>query len=49
MRLYKNWFVHNMFGHPLMQIFEMLGWKNWSKGVHDGTLPVKSNSTVKEK
>ena len=24
-RIYKNWPMHNLIGHPLMQIFEWLG------------------------
>ena len=35
----KNWFCHNMFGHPAMQILNMLGLRNLAKKAHDGTLP----------
>lgn len=38
-KLYKNWFVHNVYGHPLMQILNMLGKEDWAKTVHDETLP----------
>ena len=38
-KLYKNWFVHNMLGHPLMQIFNMLGFRLIASYIHDCTLP----------
>ena len=38
-KLYKNWFVHNMLGHPLMQIFNMLGFRQIASYIHDCTLP----------
>ena len=42
-KYYKNWFVHNTVGHPLMQILNMCGKPNWAKTIHDGTLPSKEN------
>ena len=46
-RLYKNWFVHNMFAHPLSEavywVIRPLGRKradNISGWVHDVTVPV---------
>lgn len=36
---YKNWWVHNIIGHPLMQILNALGMKSLAKIVHDSTLP----------
>lgn len=38
-RLYQNWTVHNLIGHPLMQIFELLGMSKIATRVHDETLP----------
>ena len=38
-KLYKNWFVHNMLGHPLMQVFNMLGFSRIASYIHDCTLP----------
>lgn len=44
-KIYKNWFVHNMFGHPLMELSKFLSFFNpaLSKYLqtkfHDGTLP----------
>ena len=38
-RIYKNWPVHNLIGHPLMQIFEWLGMPEIATRVHDETLP----------
>ena len=38
-RIYKNWPMHNLIGHPLMQIFEWLGMPEIATRVHDETLP----------
>ena len=38
-KLYKNWAVHNIIGHPLMQIFLWLRMQRMAKKVHDSTLP----------
>jgi hypothetical protein len=38
-KLYKNWTVHNVLGHPLMQFFILLHMPITAKKVHDGTLP----------
>lgn len=40
-KYYKNWFIHNMLGHPFMQIFNMLGYPTFANKIHDGTLPPK--------
>ena len=37
--VYKNWFVHNIFAHPLMQILNMVGLDSIAVIVHDSTLP----------
>ena len=39
-KIYKNWAVHNLIGHPLMQIFYMINMRITAKYVHDKTLPV---------
>jgi hypothetical protein len=37
--IFKNWIVHNLFGHPLAEIAKWLfGAKGW-RFFHDGTLP----------
>lgn len=41
-RLYKNWFVHNCFGHPLMYFAAILFSVELSKLIHDSTLPPKN-------
>ena len=41
-RIYKNWPVHNLIGHPLMQIFEWLGMPEIATRVHDETLPANA-------
>ena len=38
-RIYQNWTVHNLIGHPLMQIFELFGMSKIATRVHDETLP----------
>jgi hypothetical protein len=39
--IYKNWFVHNVIAHPLMQILKPVSGK-LSTMVHDSTLPIES-------
>lgn len=46
-RMYKNWTVHNLLGHPIAQIAYMLAWcfvgadraRDISARVHDMTVP----------
>lgn len=35
----RVWYVHNLVGHPLMQILVMLGLRKWGFYVHDVTVP----------
>ena len=44
-RIYKNWPMHNLIGHPLMQIFEWLGMPEIATRVHDETLPANAEIT----
>lgn len=37
--LYKNWTVHNIVAHPVMQICTILGLESLARKIHDGTLP----------
>ena len=37
--IYKNWWVHNIVAHPLMQILGSLGFVGLSDALHDATLP----------
>lgn len=37
--VYKNWFVHNMFAHPLMQLLSMVGCTRLGEAIHDCTVP----------
>ena len=37
--IYKNWLIHNVIGHPLMQVSNMIGLIGIAKMIHDGTLP----------
>ena len=39
MRLYKNWPVHNLIAHPLMQILHWVGLSGLGDRLHDATLP----------
>lgn len=38
-KLYRNYFVHNMFAHPAMEILSRLGFARLSEFIHDVTLP----------
>lgn len=38
-KIYKNWFVHNCIGHPLMYFAAFVS-VDLSKKIHDWTLPV---------
>ena len=38
-RFYKNWPMHNIVAHPLMQILEWIGLVSMANKVHDATLP----------
>jgi hypothetical protein len=35
-----QWSIHNIIGHPLSEIFHILGFENLSKQIHDKTLPL---------
>ena len=34
-----QWSLHNLIGHPLSEVFHIIGLESLSKKVHDGTLP----------
>tara|TARA_B100001057_G_scaffold208742_1_gene209408 strand:+ start:664 stop:879 length:216 start_codon:yes stop_codon:yes gene_type:complete len=38
-KIFKTYFFHNMFGHPIMEILNILGKNKWANYVHDQTLP----------
>ncbi len=40
-KLYKNWAMHNLVGHPLMEILNWFGLNRWARRVHDSTLPLE--------
>ena len=40
-KLYKNWWMHNLVAHPLMQLVGVLH-KGLAEKIHDGTLPLAS-------
>jgi len=42
--LYKNWVVHNLIAHPLMQIIRIFNRKVATK-LHDATLPLEGKSS----
>lgn len=42
-KLYKNWFVHNCIGHPMMYFAGILFGEELSRKIHDGTLPEVEN------
>lgn len=37
--IWKNWTVHNIIGHPLMEILHLMGFKELGERVHDATTP----------
>jgi len=42
--------IHNLIGHPLMEIFTLLGMKKAAQKINDRTLPGDKNDTkVEEK
>lgn len=43
--IYKNWFVHNVIAHPLMQLLKPF--KKISQFIHDITLPKEETKTAK--
>lgn len=47
--LYRNWFVHNCFGHPLMYFAGVFVSVKLSMWIHDVTLPVESLLKVSAK
>ena len=34
-----QWSIHNIVGHPLMQVLSWLGLTSWGLKVHDATIP----------
>ena len=38
-RLYKNWTIHNILAHPLMQIMSLVGLNSLAGKIHDVTVP----------
>lgn len=39
----RSWAIHNLFGHPLMQIFMWLGFPQIGINIHDTTMPNGDN------
>lgn len=37
--LYKNWHVHNLIAHPLMQLMAYVGLEDMGNRLHDATFP----------
>jgi len=33
------WLIHNLVGHPMMQVFALLGKYDWAMRVHEATVP----------
>jgi hypothetical protein len=50
MRWARNaWLVHNLVGHPLMQMLALFGFRRLALGVHDATVPRPLGARVREK
>ena len=47
-KLYRNWFVHNCFAHPLMYLVGLIKLKNIGEKIHDSTLPDSVENAVKK-
>lgn len=43
MNIFKNWGVHNIVAHPLMQLLGCIGLRKFGRAIHDATLPAKEN------
>jgi len=43
-----QWSVHNLIGHPISEIFHILGLEKLSKQIHDITLPPSKASLLKK-
>lgn len=39
--IYRNWPMHNIIAHPLMEIFSWFGFKTLGDKIHDTTLPIQ--------
>ena len=37
-KIYKNWWVHNLIAHPIMQLIQLFN-KEIAESIHDITLP----------
>lgn len=37
---YQNWSVHNIIGHPVSEICNLLGFREMASRIHDATVPV---------
>ena len=49
--LYKNWTVHNLVAHPLMEIVYLLSFgkaKRASTWIHDVTLPISQEVNARD-
>lgn len=44
-KLYKNWFIHNVVGHPLMGILQAIGLNNLGTKIHDVTIPGENDES----
>jgi len=45
-KLYKNWTVHNLVAHPLMEVLYLISFgklKGLGNKIHDATLPVDNH------
>ena len=45
-KIFKTYFFHNIFGHPIMEILNSIGKRDWADYVHDYTLPKEGVNTA---
>lgn len=44
-RLWRNWTTHNLIAHPLSEVAHLLGLDEWSRILHDTSIPLHEPGT----
>ena len=42
--VYKNWKVHNLVAHPLMEVLSWIGLSDLGDKIHDATYPAQEKA-----
>lgn len=48
MKIFKNWPIHNLFGHPLMQICIWFKLPDLGNKIHDYTMPEENDGAIRD-